>query len=270
MHVGKYVAIRIYKHFESVFLNHPFRIADRVNFSLFLERDKLEVRSGFFVRSRTSFKKESVNDVLIDQTPLMRIFKRYAMKVSVGGYGGAKGESAVIVPSGRHGEIKRQFSIYFPFLAPDGKLLHPTRDRSSRGRFLYFPAIYFMITAAISLVLALIFPDFARLILFLMAVVECVVLYYAYLSIFEYRFGKLSLGRNVYARSVKAFNTCELYCPADRVGEIKLIRTPPDMRHGTCKARVIVRSEGADSIRVRNLDYEEVKREIAEHYGIEV
>ena len=127
-----------------------------------------------------------------------------------------------------------------------------------------------MITAAISLVLALIFPDFSRLILFLMTVTECVVLYYAYLSIFEYRFGKLSLGRNVYARSVKAFNTCELYCPADRVGEIKLIRTPPDMRHGTCKASVIVRSEGADSIRVRNLDYEEVKREIAEHYGIEV
>lgn len=241
-----------------------------INFSLFLERDKLEVRSGFFVRSRTSFKKESVNDVLIDQTPLMRIFRRYAMKVSVGGYGGAKGDAAVIVPSGRHGEIKRQFSIYFPFLAPDGRLLHPTRGRNSRARFLYFPAVYFLITAGISLVLALIFPDFGRLILFLMAVVECVVLYYAYLSIFEYRFGKLSLGRNVYARSVKIFNTCELYCPADRVGEIRLTRTPPDIRRGTCKTRVTVRSEGADSIRVRNLDYEELKREIAEHYGIEV
>ena len=130
--------------------------------------------------------------------------------------------------------------------------------------------MYFLITAGISLVLALTFPDFGRLILFLMAVAECVVLYYAYLSIFEYRFGKLSLGRNVYARSVKIFNTCELYCPADRVGEIRLTRTPPDIRRGTCKARVTVRSEGADSIRVRNLDYEEVKREIAEHYGIEV
>ena len=47
-----------------------------INFKLFLEKDKLEVRSGFFVRSRTSFKKSSVNDVIIDQTPLMRLFKR--------------------------------------------------------------------------------------------------------------------------------------------------------------------------------------------------
>ena len=241
-----------------------------INFSLFLERDKLEVRSGFFVRSRTSFKKESVNDVIIDQTPLMRIFRRYAMKVRVGGYGGARGDAAVIVPSGRHGEIKRQFSMYFPFLAPDGRLLHPVRGGNSRGRFLFFPTVYFIATATVSLVLALIFPDFGRLILFLMAVTECVVLYYGYLSVFEYRYGKLRLGRNVYAHSVRLFNTCELYCPADRVGEIRLTRTPPDIRRGTCKARVTVRSESADSIRVRNLDYEEVKREIAEHYGIEV
>lgn len=68
-----------------------------INFKLFLEKDKLEVRSGFFVRSRTSFKKFSVNDVIIDQTPLMRLFKRYAMKVSVGGYGNSKSETAVLV-----------------------------------------------------------------------------------------------------------------------------------------------------------------------------
>lgn len=241
-----------------------------INFKLYLEKDKLEVRSGFFVRSRTSFKKESVKDVIIDQTPLMRVFKRYAMKVSVGGYGNSKSESAVIVPSGRRGEIKRQFSIYFPFLEPDGKLLHAKRDNRTRNRFLYFPKLYFIITLVLSTVLPLIFKSFNRLILFLTVVICCVIFYYAYLCIFEFRFGKLKMGKNVYAQTVKGFNTCELYCPRENVGQIKLIRNIPDIPRKTCKVVVSVCSESADSIKVRHLNYEEVKKSIAECYGVEV
>ncbi len=247
-----------------------YSLVKYINFKLFLEPDKLEVRSGFFVRSRTSFKKDSVNDVIIDQTPLMRIFGRYAMKVSVGGYGTSKSETAVIVPSGRRGEIKRQFSIYFPFLAPDGHLLHADRDARTKNRFLYFPNLYFIIIAISAVALSLIFPDFSRLILFLTAVAGCVIMYYAYLCIFEFRFGKLRLGKNIYAHSVKGFSTCELYCPSERVGEIKLIRNIPDRRNKTCKAVIIVRSESADRIKVRHLNYSEVRREIADCYGIEV
>ncbi|MGN0493787.1 MAG: PH domain-containing protein [Acutalibacteraceae bacterium] len=241
-----------------------------INFKLYLEKDNLEVRSGFFIRSRTSFKKESVKDVIIDQTPLMRLFKRYAMKVSVGGYGNSKSESAVIVPSGRRGEIKRQFSIYFPFLAPNGKLLHAKRDNRTKRRFLYFPTLYFIITVVLSAVLSLIFNNFSRLVLFLTVVTCCIIMYYAYLCIFEFRFGKLKMGKNVFAQTVKGFNTCELYCPRENVGQIKLIRNIPDIPRKTCKVVVSVCSESADSIKVRHLNYEEVKSSIAECYGVEV
>lgn len=241
-----------------------------INFKLFLEEDNLEVRSGFFVRSRTSFKKKSVKDVIIDQTPLMRLFKRYAMKVSVGGYGNSKSESAVIVPSGRRGEIKRQFSIYFPFLAPDGRLLHAKRDNRTKRRFLYFPTLYFIITITISPVLSLVFKSFSRLILFLTVVACCMIMYYAYLCIFEFRFGKLKMGKNIFAQTIKGFNTCELYCPRENVGQIKLIRNIPDIPRKTCKVVVSVCSESADSIKVRHLNYDEVKNSIAKCYGVEV
>ena len=241
-----------------------------INFKLFLEEDNLEVRSGLFVRSRTSFKKKSVKDVIIDQTPLMRLFKRYAMKVSVGGYGNSKSESAVIVPSGRRGEIKRQFSIYFPFLAPDGRLLHAKRDNRTKRRFLYFPTLYFIITLTISPVLSLVFKSFSRLILFLTVVACCMIMYYAYLCIFEFRFGKLKMGKNIFAQTIKGFNTCELYCPRENVGQIKLIRNIPDISRKTCKVVVSVCSESADSIKIRHLNYEEVKKSIAECYGVEV
>ena len=43
------------------------------------------------------------------------------------------------------------------------------------------------------------------------------------------------------------------------MGEIKLIRYPADRRYGTCKVRLIIRSEGADSVRVRNVDFNDTK-----------
>ncbi len=241
-----------------------------INFSLFLEKDKLEVRSGFFVRSRTSFKKASVNDVKIEQTPLMRFFRRYALKVSVGGYGEAKKESAVIVPSGRRGEIRRQFSAYFPFLEPDAQPLRAKRDFVTKNRFLYWPGVFFIITAAAAVILALIFKDFGRLILFLTLVICAVILYAADLAMFEYRFGRLSMGSNIFARSVRGFRTCELYCPKENIGQIKIIRNIPDIPLKTCKVVISVRSESADHIKVRHLNYSDVKKSIYECYNIKV
>lgn len=241
-----------------------------INFKLFLEKDRLEVRSGFFVRSRSVFKKSSVNNAVISQSPLMRIFRRYAMKVSVGGYGGGKRETAIIVPSGRRGEIKSCFADFFPFLLPDGRLLHARRDRITRNRFLYFPWLYLSATVIGFIVFAHIFPNFSRLALFAASVLCAVIMYYAHLKLFEFRLGKLRVGKNIYAQAVKHFDTCELYCPRDNIGEIKLVRTPPDRAFKTCSVVLTVRSEGADSVRVRMLDYKQVLREIKESFGTDV
>lgn len=96
------------------------------------------------------------------------------------------------------------------------------------------------------------------------------IMYYAYLCIFEFRFGKLKMGKNIFAQTIKGFNTCELYCPRENVGQIKLIRNIPDIPRKTCKVVVSVCSESADSIKVRHLNYDEVKNSIAECYGVEV
>ena len=117
---------------------------------------------------------------------------------------------------------------------------------------------------------SVIFPDFTRLILFLYLVLSVIIAYYAYLCIFDYRFGKLRIGKNIYAQGIKWFRTYEFYCPSQNVGEIKIIRTLPDRNYGTCNVSVAVRSESADSVTVRHLDYNAVKEHIAESYGIEV
>ncbi len=240
-----------------------------VNFKLFLEDDKLEVRSGFFVRMRTSFRKAAINDIRIEQTPIMILLRRFAMKVSVGGYGDTKSESEVIIPLEKNQEMKKRFSDYFSFFLTDKKGIHPKRSALTKSRFLTFPAVYFIGVAIAAIIFSLRFEDFTRFILFLTCVASGIIFYYAYLCLFEYNFGTVKLGENIFLKSNKGLRTCEIYCPKENVGEIILTRFPPDYFYKTCRIRVSVRSERADSLRVRHLDYETVKKEVYKCFNIE-
>ncbi len=239
-----------------------------ISFRIYLDDDRIEVRSGFFVMLRTSFKKNSVNNVKIEQTFLMRLLKRYAMKVNVGGYGEAKSESQVLVPSGRYNEIMSMFSDYFPFLEPNGKALKSKVGVVHENRYIFWAEWFLVIIVALSIITVKLFPEFVRLILFCAFIAGLVLIYYTYLCVREYRYCQITVGETIYARGKKGLRNCRVYCPKDRVGHIKLIRYPPDFFFKTCNVKITVRSETAESITIRHLDFEETKKEIYECYGI--
>ncbi len=239
-----------------------------LKFRIFLNDDRIEVRSGLIVMLRTSFKKESINNIKIEQTLLMKFLKRYSMKVNVGGYGEAKSESQVLVPCGRYKELKTMFSDYFPFLKPSGSSLKSKVGKIHLNRYLFWAELFAAILIALSLIIGLRFKAFGRLVVFVTAILGLILLYYTYLCHNEYKNCQVRLGKTVYARSKKGLRKCRFYCPKDRVGEIKLYRYPPDSFFKTCNIRIITRSETADNILVRHLDFEDTKKEIFETYGI--
>ncbi len=240
-----------------------------VNFKLFFGKSKLEVRSGIIVRTRTSFRKSAINNIKVEQTLLMQLLRRYALKVSVGGYGDAKSESEVIIPLGANKEIRNKLSKYFPFFVPNDKGINPKCNYLTESRFLYFPTIYFLAAVGIAIYFALIFDDLTRFIVFLTAVACGLIVCYAYMGLFEYKHSLISFGDNVFARSSKKLRTFELYCPKENIGEIRIVRFIPDRLYKTCRVRVLVRSERADSIRVRHLDYQSVINEVYKCFNIE-
>ena len=240
-----------------------------LNFKVIMGENRLEVRSGFITKVRTAFDRLSVIDVRIEQTALMLLLKRFSMKVNVAGFGESKSESQVMVPSGKYLEIERDFSFYFPFLTPSDNYLLPQRGMLAVSRFLYWPSIYLIATLSISIPLALRFSDFDRFILFLTIVALVVIFYYAYICSFQYRNCKLSFGDNIYVKSKRWLRTCELCCPKERVGQIKLTRVFTDFFYKTCKVRITVCSETADSIKLPHYDYESVKQAVFECYGLE-
>lgn len=239
-----------------------------LRFRIFLNDDRIEVRSGVFVMLRTSFKKASINNVKIEQTLLMNFLKRYAMKVNVGGYGEAKSESQVLIPCGKYRELKEMFSDYFPFLKPSGRTLKSKVGAIHLNRYWFWAEIFAGILLALALIFGLRFEEFGRLVAFITLILGLILLYYTYLCYNEYKNCQVRFGEAVYGRSKKGLRKCRFYCPKDRVGEIKLYRYPFDPLYKTCNIRIITRSETADNILVRHLDFEDTKAEIFRCYGI--
>ena len=251
------------------FISFVYSFLRYINFLLYLEKEKLEVRSGFIVRLRTSFKKSAINNIRVEQTALMLLLRRYALRVSVGGYGDTKSESEVIIPLGRNKEIKKRLTEYFPFFLATAKGITPKQNRLTQSRFLVWPTTYFITAVVLAFWFAKRFEDLTRFVLFSLCVVCAFIFFYAYICLFEYKKGKISLGDNIFARSNKRLRTYELYCPKENVGEIRIIRFPTDFMYKTCRVKVFVRSEAADSIRVRHLDYKTVKDEVYKCFNIE-
>ncbi len=251
------------------FISFLYSLLKYMNFKLFLEENKLEVRSGVIVRTRTSFRKTAINNIKIEQTLLMRLLRRYALKVSVGGYGDAKSESEVIIPLGANREVREKLRMYFPFFVPTEKGIRPARNYLTQSRYLFLPALYFLSVIGLSIWFVVSFEDFTRFALFLTFVICALIIGYAYMGLFQYNKSKISFGDNIFARSNRGFRTYELYCPKENVGEIRIVRFLPDLWYKTCRVRVLVRSERADNIRVRHLDYETVKREVYKCFNIE-
>lgn len=251
------------------FISFVFSFFKNVKFKLLTGEKNLEVISGLVVKTRTSFRKSAINNIKTEQTLLMHLLRRYALKVSVGGYGDSKSESEIIVPLGTKKEISQKLAKYFPFIIADGDRIRPKRGYLTKSRFLFMPAVWWIAVSAVSVVSALLFKEFAEFIIFLTVVACGYILCTAYIGLFEYNRSQISFGDSIFAKSGKGLRTYELYCPKENIGEIRMTRFIPDRRHKTCRVRIFVRSERADNIRVRNLDYEAVKNSIYKCFNIE-
>ncbi len=246
-----------------------YSLFNYLNFQLMLGQDKMEIRSGLFVRTRTAFKKAAINNVRIEQSFLMLLLRRFAMRVSVGGYGESKGRSEVVIPLEKGQEIRKHFAEYLPFFKCDtGVYIKPRPTSINRSRFLFFPMGYFICAVVLATIIGLRFDDFTRFVIFSLWVICTLIFIHAWFCLFECFKGKVDFGENVFIRSRRGFKTCELYCPKENVGEVKLVRFPADMWHHTCRLRITVRSERADSLCVRHLDYDTVKQTVNEYFNI--
>ena len=134
--------------------------------------------------------------------------------------------------------------------------------------FIAFPILYLGLTLAVFATLGVVFTDFTALIVFAAAIFTCIVLYYGYICIYEYKNSHINLGKTVYIKGVKGFKICRFYSLKPNIGQIRVTRLWPDKFYGTCRLKIIVSSENADNILIRHIDYEQTLEELNKCFNL--
>lgn len=249
--------------YASAFLISFFKC---VNFRVGFSDNKMKISSGIFAKRQVLFKTSAVNSICIEQTPFMRLFKRYLLRVGIGGYGDRKGDKAIVVPSAKHNEVKEFFSIFFPSVDISKKLIKP--GPSSRMRFYFIPTIFLLVIVAGYGILLAIFPVFRELLVFALLVNGCIVVYYYNLAEYNVKNSAISISNIIYSKYTRWSATREMFCEAKRIGMIHITKWPADKRRGTCNVRLTVRSEDAESITIKHISYKELLEDIRKIYKL--
>ncbi len=250
----------------SYFIAFLISFFNSVNFKVVFAGKKIGVFSGLLVLRKVLFNTKSVNSVCIEQTPLMRFFARYLLRVGVGGYGNRKGDRAVVVPSAKRGEVHELFSVLFPNFEPSDHTISP--NKNTRWRFYYLPTLFLAFSVMSYLVLSYFFPVFEGLISFCFIVAACVLAYYYNLAEYNTKHSCISVAPVIYAKYTRWSATREMFCEHTRIGIIHITRWPVDKTNNTCNVRLTVRSEAAESITVKHISYNELTDEIKSLYQI--
>ena len=246
-----------------------FTFLRNIGFSLSANEEKMEIKSGFFVKRRIVFKKENINNLYLEQTPMMKLFKVYSLCACVAGLGDGRKERATVIPCGGKRELKAMMKLYFPTLTPSGSCLMAPRSYANGRRFLFWPTLLTMGLLLVGTLAGAMFPEFIKVIMFVSAVLLAMIVYYGDICLVNYRFAKVSFGERVYLSGSKGLSLRRICCKKENVGIIRISRTPADKRFSTCNVKVTIRSESAIRIKVRHLDCSSLAEEIEKCYEIE-
>ena len=238
-----------------------------VNFKVRIVDGVMEIISGLITRFSIVFKIKSVNSAIIEQTPLMRFFGRYLVRVSIGGYGDNKGYKAVVIPSAKEKEVKTLFSEFFPNIQAQSELIKP--HNRSRGRFYFVPTIFLLLCVAFYFVFRALFPVFDKILGFALIISLIVIVYYYNLAEYNFKNSAISISNVLYAKYTRWSSTRKTFCEADRVGVVCVTKWPTDRKYKTCNIRITERSESAESITVKHVPYCKIKEQLSKFYGIE-
>lgn len=244
----------------SIFKNAPFR--------LYIDGERFTAVSGLIARRETSFMLGSINNVIIEQTLLMRLLHHYSVKVCVAGYGNRRGETAVVIPAANKRQTARLIGEILsqqeekPFA-----LRSPVRAFS---RFIVSPLLLLAAIPGAAFALSNTFPEFRSFIQFVAVILAVVVVLLISVNLRRYAQGGVTFGDHIRAYSTKRMTLTELRCSNNRTGIIRVTQNPFDRQMRLCRVRITVRSESANTLNVSHLDYPQVAKALSDYYHVDL
>lgn len=225
----------------------------------------LTVENGLITRRFFLIRAASINSVIIEQTPIMRLFKRYLLKINIAGYENRKADNAVLVPSASRREKDKILESLFDANKANESKIRP--NISQRGRFYLIPSIFLVLSLAASVITAVLFVQFREFIVFCEFLLLLIIFYYFFLAEHNLKNNAISVDEVIIAQYSKRSAVRTVFCNARKIGVIDICKWPRDRREGTCKIRIIQLVKNAEAVKLKHVPYEDAKTAFSEFYG---
>lgn len=243
-----------------------FSFVKKLNFKLKQGKNIINVEQGIVSRKITTFKKQSINNICFEQSVILRIMKKHAMRVSIAGYGEKRGEIAIIAPLISKTDFKNHIKDYFDLKNNYKGFVSPKQDKKTYNRFLFVPSIVFIVTLVVTIVVIIKFRRIDSFVWFLSLVIMIINLYYASICYHNYKNAFVLFDDVMVFSGSSGFKVREMYCQKEKIGIYKILQTPSDRKYRTCKLKVIIRSKSADRVKLKNIDLKSVLQGINSAY----
>lgn len=229
-----------------------------LNFKVIKRGDTIIIPKGIGIKSLFLTQKKNITAISVRQSLLMILLKIYTVSLHTLNSAKAKGDDNLIVPlTGCDGAIKFFKSINNR--CNDYKVIvRPLKKRLKN--YLYFPFSVFLVIIFITVLMVYnhFYNSFINI--FLLFFIPFTFVLAGFRIIAHKHCGIFICENQIKVQSFKKLNIITTVIPTENIEYTAVKRNPAQRFFGTCNVIISIRSTGKRRFKVRNLEYEEVKK----------
>ncbi len=222
---------------------------------------KIMLSSGRLPYRTLFLKADCVRATKAVTAPLMLLADKCAVKFSACGFGRAKGEIGLLVPCVKPTIAKGLLQWLLPHLDSTGSGIRP--PKAARKRALFLPLLLLALCIAAAYAGALLLPRFEKILYSVALVQSFVLLLYTAVRLTAVRVGRFSAANgSVNVKYRQGFKIAELTADRKSVGQIRVLTTPFDRKHGQCSVKIRLLGKNRDCAKLKFLDKHQADSEV--------
>lgn len=240
------------------FLSFVINLLKHLRFEASRQGDSLEVKAGLFTRRRYAIAVNRINYLLIRQSLLSKLFGFFIVMIQCTGYGKAKNEMSVLMPSGEETELKSNLAILLPDIPLIERKIKPKLVNLSR--FLIPPLTLIGAVLAVGLLGVHYFPGFRSSMLFLLVIAEIPCVWWLVVKIFSYCFTGIGCDEDtVTLYYTFGYQVITSSIPKEKISKIEISQTLFQISTKCCDVTFYAYAEGRKKQKILNMNLTEVR-----------
>jgi len=244
------------------FVGFLYELLKNLKMQLRFDEKSISVKSGVIVKRKTILNSCIKIGFCAEQSILMRIAGRQAVKAITGGYVGKFSGAALVLPSQTDEELKNSLGDLFADYIPPKSYIEKKKAIFGIFSAILLPVFLSLALIITATILILIFNQFKRFIIFALLGFVFLLALYVYILFYGYKNSRISLEKNITAEGTRRFKIKRMLLRNDRIACFKLRQNLFDRKRGSCKVTLTAYSKGVEKTTIRWINKTELIKNI--------